>query len=174
MEIYKILFLLFLATRLQLSSEFSTVEFQDERFKSYLLANKSMMSNGAKIIKLQNGTYAIISVASVVLDDQLPTTLLEAETVTRIKALREIVGFTKGVQISSVQKNQDQLEIKNEGKGTEAKSLSAYLEITESKVQGITKGMAKVAQWQSKDRKVFYMAMGSFCDKSGNPIYKDK
>jgi len=174
MEIFKMLLLLFLATGFQLSSEFSDVEFQDERFRPYLLANKSMMSNGAKIIKLQNGTYAIISVASKVLDDQLPATLLEAETVTRIKALREIVGFTKGVQISSVQKNQDQLEIKNEGKGTEAKSLSAYLEITESKVQGVTKGMAKVAQWQSKDRKVFYMAMGSFCDKSGNPIYKDK
>ena len=116
MDIFKMLFLLLLGTGFQLSSEFSTVEFQDERFKPYLLANKSMMSNGAKIIKLQNGTYAIISVASVVLDDQLPATLHEAETVTQIKALREIVGFTKGVQISSVQKNQDQLEIKNEGK----------------------------------------------------------
>ena len=168
MEILKMLFLFLLATGFQLSSEFSTVEFQDERFKPYLLANKSMMSNGAKIIKLQNGTYAIV------LDDQLPATLLEAETVTRIKALREIVGFTKGVQISSVQKNQDKLEIKDEGKGTEAKSLSTYLEITESKVQGVTKGMAKVATWQSKDRQVFYTAMGAICDKSGNPIYKDK
>lgn len=164
--------LLFLLIVSQFSAEFKSLEFQDERFKPYLLANKSMMSNGAKIVKLQNGTYALVSVASVVLENRSPTTLLQADTVCRVKALREIVGLTKGVQISSVQKNEDKLEIKIEG--GEAKSLSSYLDITESRIQGITKGMTKVAQWESNDRKVFYVAMGTFCDKSGNPLFNEK
>jgi hypothetical protein len=52
----------------------------------------------------------------------------------------------------------------------QGKSLSTYTNIIKSETSGIIKGMEVIGTWKSKDKLLFYLAIGCCFDKDGNVI----
>ena len=143
----------------------------DKPFAQYLLAEPLLMEiTSAKIITLENDHTMLLAVASVVLKDNAAQTRVDAEKICRVKALREFVGTRDGVQIVAVEKIEDNIVVKIiNGKET-AVSVSKYLDLTEARVNGITKDMPVVGRWKSSDGEVFYLAIGAILDKQGKRV----
>lgn len=151
------------------SDRFSAVEIVPP-FDRCLLANPLLMEvTGAKIIALPGKRSVIVAVASTVMKDNSSADRLRAEKVCRAKALAYVVQERKGVQVFHTEESKDKTTVVHrDGKET-GKSVSEYLEITKTKVEGIAKDMPVVGRWKSKDGKVFYLAIGAMCDRDGNP-----
>jgi len=143
----------------------------EKHFKPYLLSNPLLMEvTGAKVIREKNGQTVLLSVASTILKDTSPTERLRAEKVCRIKALAGIIAEKKGIQICHIETLNEKTEVVIDEKGETANSVSEFLQITKSKVEGITKDMPVIGRWRSKDGDVFYLALGSRLDKEGEII----
>jgi len=169
------LFLAFLATADgSETKKFSDIEIE-KPFDTYLLANPLLMEvTGAKLIQLPNGNQVVIAVASTVLKDKSAQDRLRAEKVCRIKALATVVAEKQGIQVAHVEQLKEQTVIVLEKGKETAKSVSELLQITKTKVEGITKDMPVVGQWKSMDGDVFYLAIGIMLDKAGEPIQDKK
>ena len=140
-------------------------------FKDYLSAHPLLMeTTGSKVIKLPDGTRLVLSIASVPLKGRSAKQRLDAEKVCRINALRYFIGTTKGVQVASVQRKEDQVLVVIEDGKKKTTSIAKYMEWTEAKIQGIANDMPVVGRWKSKEGDVFYQAIGVVCDKNGKPI----
>lgn len=151
---------------------FSEVEIE-KPFDGYLKANRLLMEvAGAKFIRLKDGRNVVLAVASTVLKDNSPDDRLRAERVCRQRVLVYVVAEKIGVQVCHVEEVKDKTEIVLENGKETGKSVSELLQITRTKVQGMTKDMPVVGRWKSKDGKVFYLAIGVICDKQGEPIRK--
>lgn len=149
---------------------FSDVKIE-KPFDRYLLANPLVMeATGAKIIALPGKKYVVVSVASTVLKDRSAADRLRAERVCRTKAFAYVVQERKGVQVFHTEESRDKTVIVNVDGKEHGKSVSEYLEITKTKVEGIANDMPVVGRWKSKDGEVFYMAIGTICDREGKPI----
>jgi 5,10-methylene-tetrahydrofolate dehydrogenase/methenyl tetrahydrofolate cyclohydrolase len=152
------------------TKRFSEVEIE-RPFDGYLLASPLLMEvTGAKIIRLPNGNQVVLAVASTVLKDKSAEDRLRAERVCRVKALASLVAEKSGVQVAHVEQLKEKtVVILDNGKET-GKSVSELLQITKTKVQGITKDMPVIGRWKSKEGDVFYLAIGVILDKAGAPI----
>lgn len=147
--------------------EFSDVKIEED-FKPYLLSNKLLMEiSGAKIIKLEKGKTLVLAVGSVVLKDDKPKTRIDAEKICKTKALASVVGEKYGVNVFNTQTLNESTQITLDNNQEKVKSVSDFLEITKSQTSGMVKGMPPVGSWMSKDRTVFYVAIGVFLDKKG-------
>jgi hypothetical protein len=143
----------------------------DPAFRPYLQANLLLMeTTGAKVVKLPDGNYLLLGVASTVLKNDGAEERVRAERVCHLKVLEDVVGTTQGVQIASVQTSGEKIEVTVENGGKKVKSVATYLDMTEARVRGVTKDMPVVGRWYSKDGKVFYLALAARCDKKGNPV----
>ena len=146
----------------------------DKPFDSYLLANPLLMeSTGAKVIKLSKKRSLVMAVASTVLKDNSPREKLRAEKVCRVKALAALVQEQKGVQVFHTEESMDRTVIVNVDGKEHGKSVSDFLEVTKTKVQGIAKDMPVVGRWKSKEGDVFYLAIGGIVDKNGDVVEED-
>lgn len=142
-----------------------------ENFKPYLFSNPLLMETaGAKIIRLSNGQSLIISVEFVELGDNLKSTILEAKNKCEIKARANILGQTQGYKIYRSQTLEEKTEIRLDNSIEQGKSLSTYTDIIKSETSGIIKGMEVIGTWKSKDKLLFYLAIGCCFDKGGNLI----
>jgi hypothetical protein len=142
-------------------------------YRDLLQGNRLLMeTTGAKILKLPDGQYALIGVASTVLKDAGAGELRRAATVCQVKALRAVVGTTQGVQIGSVQRMENRLVVTIEDGKEKVKTVADYFSATTAKVPGGAKGMTVVGKWKSADGKTFYLAMGTLCDRKGDPVEK--
>ena len=150
------------------SDRFSTVEIE-RPFDRHLLANPLLMEvTGAKIITLSGKKSLIVAVASCVMKDNSATDRLRAERVCWTKAFAYVVQENKGVQVFHSEESTDKTVIVNlDGKET-GKSVSEYLEVTKTKVEGIAKDMPVVGRWRSKDGEVFYLAIGAILHDKGH------
>ena len=152
------------------ADKFSDVRI-DKPFDGYLRANLLLMeSSGAKVVKLPKGHSLVVAVASTVLKDKSATERLRAEKVCRVKALASLVGEQKGVQVFHTEESRDRTVIVNQDGKETGKSVSEFLEITRTKVQGIAKDMPVVGRWKSKEGDVFYLAIGAVVDKNGEAV----
>lgn len=151
-------------------SKFSDVKLE-KPFDAYLLAQPLLMEvTGAKIIRVANGQVAIVGVASTVLKDGSASDRLRAERVCASKARAAIIGEQHGVQVAHVEQAKDRtLIILENGKET-GKSVSELLVLTQSKAEGVARGLAPIGRWKSTDGTVFYLAIGGVFDAAGNPI----
>jgi len=150
--------------------KFSAVEIE-KPFDTYLKANPLLMEvAGAKIIRLKDGKQVVLSVASIVLKDESPKTRLDAEKVCRVKALASVVAEKQGVQVCHTEEVKEKTEIVIENEKETGKSVSELLQITKTRVEGMSKDMPVVGKWKSKDGTIFYLAIGIICDKKGEPI----
>ena len=147
----------------------------DKQFKPYLLSNPLLMEvTGAKVIREKKGRTVLLAVASTVLKDDSPKERLRAERVCRVKALAGMVAEKNGIQVCHVETLNEKTEVVIDEKGEIGTSVSELLEVTQTKVEGITKDMPVVGRWRSKDGTVFYLAIGSYLDKNGEVIeFKD-
>ena len=155
------------------AEKFSEAEI-DKPFDGYLLANPLLMEvTGAKVIRLPNGNQVVLAVASTVLKDKSAEDRLRAEKVCRVKALASVVAEKEGVQVAHVEQLKEQTVIVLDNGKETGKSVTELLQITKTKVEGITKDMPVVGRWKSKEGEVFYLAIGIMLDKAGEPI-RDK
>ena len=142
-----------------------------ENFKPYLFSNPLLMETaGAKIIRLSNGQSLIISVEFVELGDNFKASILEAKNKCEIKARANILGQTKGYKIYRTETLEEKTEIRLDNSIEQGKSLSTYTNIIKSETSGIIKGMEVIGTWKSKDKLLFYLAIGCCFDKDGNVI----
>ncbi len=142
-----------------------------ENFKPYLFSNPLLMETaGAKIIRLSNGQSLIISVEFVELGDNFKASILEAKNKCEIKARANILGQTKGYKIYRTETLEEKTEIRLDNSIEQGKSLSTYTNIIKSETSGIIKGMEVIGTWKSKDKFLFYLAIGCCFDKDGNVI----
>lgn len=142
-----------------------------ENFKPYLFSNPLLMGTaGAKIIRLSNGQSLIISVEFVELGDNFKASILEAKNKCEIKARANILGQTKGYKIYRTETLEEKTEIRLDNSIEQGKSLSTYTNIIKSETSGIIKGMEVIGTWKSKDKLLFYLAIGCCFDKDGNVI----
>lgn len=152
------------------AKKFSAIEVE-KPFDAYLFANLLLMeSTGAKIIRLPNGRQVILAVASTALENNSGKERLRAERVCRSKALASVVAEKEGVQVFRLERLNETTSVKQEGEKETAKSVSELLEVTKTKVQGLTRDMPVIGRWRSREGDVFYMAIGILCDKNGEPI----
>src|SRR5262249_817721 len=110
-------------------------------FDVYLRANSLLMSvTGAKIIRLPDGKRMIVGVASTPIRDGSAKDLKRAETVCKNRALANILAEKKGVQVAHVEKVEKKVTVVLAPDGKEkAKTVSQYLEMTRSKVEGVVR-----------------------------------
>ncbi|MEI8371833.1 MAG: hypothetical protein WCJ35_03255 [Planctomycetota bacterium] len=154
----------------RIATKFSDVDL-DPPFDKYLRASVALMgASGPKILKLADGKKVVIVVESVVLEDKSPKSILDGEKVCRLKALRDLVAGTQGVQIFSLQKSEDQTVNVRTEQGEKYKSVSQYMEITEIKLRTVARDLPVVGRWKSKDGLQLYLAIGAVLDKDGDPI----
>jgi len=150
--------------------QFSDVEI-DKQFRPYLVGNPLLMEvTGAKVIRKKDGQTILLSVASTVLKDDSAKERLRAEKVCRTKALAGIIAEKKGIQVCHVETLNEKTEVVIDEKGEHATSVSELLQVTQTKVQGISKDMPVIGRWRSKDGDVFYLAIGSCLDENGEVI----
>lgn len=152
-----------------------TPQFRDvvieKQFLPYLLSNPLLMEvTGAKVIRQKNGQTVLLSVASTVLKGDSAKDRLRAEQVCRTKALVGIVAEKNGVQVFQVETLNEKTEVVIDEKGETGKSVSELLQVTQSKIEGMTKDMPVIGRWRSKDGDVFYLAIGRQLDKNGQDI----
>ena len=154
--------------------EFSKVVI-DKEFQSYLTRNPLLMEvTGAKVIREKGGRTVLLSVASTVLKNDTPTERLRAEKVCRTKALAGMVAEKKGIQVCHVETLNEKTVVVIDEKGETGTSVSELIQVTKTKVEGITKDMPVIGRWHSKDGDVFYMAIGVILDKNGEVIQTEK
>jgi hypothetical protein len=166
------MFFLFVPALMLGADPTSADRFSDVRiekpFDGYLRANRLLMeSTGAKIVRLQKGKSLVVAVASTVLQDSSAAERLRAEKVCRIKALAYVVQEQKGVRIFHAEESTERTVIVNTDGKESGKSVSEFLEITRTKVEGIAKDLPVVGRWKSKEGDVFYLAIGGMVNRNG-------
>ena len=153
----------------------AAADFQDMRiqppFKTILASNTLLMDTpGCTLIEESEGNVVILSVAAVVLKDQSPRTRLDAERICQAKALAYAVGEREGIKVAHTEIVEDRTVVIFKDGVERAKSVSDYLEVTQTKIRGVIKGMPVVGKWRSADGKTFYLALGVIVDKDGVPV----
>jgi hypothetical protein len=113
-------------------------------------------------------------VASTVLKDDSAEKRLRAENVCRIKALASVVAEKQGVQVAHVEQLREKTVIVIENGRESGKSVTGVLQVTTARVQGIAQEIPVVGRWLSPDGKVFYLALGAVCDRTGKPVAEEK
>jgi hypothetical protein len=151
---------------------FSDVEI-DKPFDRYLKSDRLLMEvTGAKVINEKSGAKVLLAVASTVLKNSSAEERLRAEKVCRVKALAAMVAEQKGVMVCHTESLNEKTTIIIDDKGESGNSVSELLQMTKTKVEGITKDMPVIGRWKSKDEDVFYLAIGVLLSKEGEVISK--
>jgi len=143
----------------------------DKKFKSYFAENMLLMEmEGAKVIRDKDGKTIIISVASTVIKDEAAKEQLRAEKICKIKAIAGVVAEKKGIQVFRKEVLNERTIIKKENEKDSGESLSELIQVTQTKIEGISRDMPVVGTWRSKDGKIFFLAIGTMLDKNGDTI----
>lgn len=151
-------------------SSFSNVKIS-KPFKKYLISNRLLMEvTGAKVIQLANGDRVVLAVASTAVKSNSAKDRLRREKVCRVKALASVVAEKKGVQIAHTEVLKEKTVVVIEDGKEKAKSVSKYLELTKSKVEGIARDMPVIGRWRSKDGEIYYLAIGIMLDANGKRV----
>lgn len=150
--------------------KFSDVSIE-KAFRPFLESNPLLMEvTGVKIISRKDGSKVVLAVASTVLKDKSANERLRAEKVCRIKALASLVAEQKGIYLCHTETLSEVEKIVIDEKGETATSVSKLLQLTKTKVEGITKDMPVVGRWKSKEGDVFYMVLGVVLDENGDVV----
>jgi hypothetical protein len=144
----------------------------EKPFDVYLLAHPLLMDGeGARVVRLPDGSSLVLGVASTPVRDGSPADRKRAEVVCKNRALASIVGETKGVVVAHVEtaEKKQQIVIDQSGK-SKTKAVSEYLDMTRSKLEGAIPGFQVIGRWKSADRKIYYFAVGGILGANGEPI----
>ena len=152
------------------ADRFSDVRIE-KPFDRYLLASPLLMeSSGAKVIRLPKKRCLILAVASFVLEGKSPDERRDAEKVCKTKAFAALVQEQQGVQVFHAEESRENTVVVNTDGKELGKSVSEFLEVTKTKVEGIAKDLPVVGKWKSKEGDVFYLAIGGIVNKKGEVV----
>jgi hypothetical protein len=142
----------------------------DPRFEGYLRGDPLLMGvPGAKVIRLDNGNQVMLAVASTVLKDDSAEERVRAEKVCKVRALANVVTDRQGVLVAHTEQVKKKTAVLTEHAKGSGQSVTEVLQVTTAKVQGIANEMPVVGWWQSVNGKVFFLALGALCDRTGKP-----
>lgn len=156
------------------------LEFKDKDLKIYdsrfdfLKLSSDFSFTGVKLLKLPDGNLAVVSVASKVLTKPNLKDELSAVKVCEVKALKEFVGFSTGVQISSVKIINEKTIVTIDNDKQDINVLTEHIDVTKLEIKGLVQGMSKIGEWRSvsqNDTFLVYVAMGKICDKKGKTVF---
>lgn len=143
----------------------------DEPFRPFLISNPLLMEvTGTKVIREKKKRVILLSVASTVLKENSPSERLRAEKVCRVKALTGIVAEKQGIQVCHTEVLNEKTKVVIDEKEETGRNVSELLQVTQLKVEGITKDMPVIGRWRSEDGKVFYLAIGTCLNETGAVI----
>jgi hypothetical protein len=131
----------------------------DPSFHDALIQDREFMKKGgAKVFAMNDGSCLLIGIAKTFPDGGSPETILRAKREGEILARAEILSFSGDIQISTsrVAKTGSLQTEKTNG----TVSLSSFLQITETKVEGIIRQLPIVGTWWSEDNRTLYVAVG--------------
>ena len=149
---------------------FRDVEIEAD-FEPYLTSNRLLMEvTGAKVIRRKDGTSVVIAVGSTVLKDGSAKERLRAEKVCRVKALASVVAEKQGIQVAHTEQVKEETVIILDEAKERATSVMEVLQITKTKVEGMTRDMPVIGHWRSADGETFYLAIGAIIDRNGKPL----
>lgn len=149
----------------------------DPEYAGYLTADPLLMEvEGAKVIRLDAGLDAtsdepvrllVLGVASSALQDGSAADRKRAETIARNRAYAHIVAEKTGLTVARAETIAKKTTVTIELDGREAgASVAEYLESTQARVKGMTKGFPIVGRWTSPDGTLFYVAVGGILEPS--------
>jgi hypothetical protein len=149
----------------------------DPEFAGYLTADPLLMEvEGAKVIRLDAGLDAtsdeprrllVLGVASSAIQDGSASDRKRAETIARNRAYAHIVAEKTGLTVARSETIGKKTTVTIELDGREAgASVAEYLETTQARVTGMTKGFPIVGRWTSPDGTLLYVAVGGLLDPS--------
>lgn len=149
---------------------FRNVEIEAD-FEPYLTSNRLLMEvTGAKVIRRKDGTSVVISVGSTVLKDSSAKERLRAEKICRVKALASVVAEKQGIQVAHTEMVKEETVIVLDEAKERATSVMEVLQVTKTKVEGMTRDMPVIGQWRSTDGETYYLAIGAIFDRNGKPL----
>jgi|GEM_PF-2559425 len=136
----------------------------DPEFAPYLLAEPLLMeTEGAKVIRVDDGRVLVLGVASAALKDGSAADRKRAETVARQRALAHVVAEKTGVQVARAETLSKKTTVTIDADAGEwADSVAEYLETTRALVKGATHGFPIVGRWTSDDGTLLSVAVGGF------------
>jgi hypothetical protein len=154
------------AVTADVTNRFTAVDIQPP-FDEYLTAKPLLMEYaGATVIKLKDGRMVIFSVASTTVNDNSAKDRLRMQKVCRSKALANLLAETKGIQVAYASKVEDRTQVTIENGKEIGKSIEDVLEVTKTTVEGVVLNLPVVGTWYSKDRMLFYLAIGTIYDRN--------
>ena len=169
------IYFIFLSLFLQLDLKFKNEDLKifDQRF-NFLQFNRDFSFTGVNLLKMPDGNFAVISVASIILVKPNKADELKAYNYCSSKALAEFSGFSNGVHISSVTIINEKTTVEIGKVKQNINSISDHTEISKQEIKGLIQGMTKIAEWRSSEQNdtfILFVAMGKICDKKGKTIF---
>jgi hypothetical protein len=137
----------------------STLRFQDSDalFASLIRASPALISHGGvQGFQLRDGRKALVGVACT----ELKGSLANAIRLARVKAMRSILGHTKGIQLSRVERLSDGEMLILKESGTTYEMLSEFISVEKEEVCGYIKSLPVVATWEDTRTRLLYVAIG--------------
>lgn len=133
----------------------------DALFEGPLIANPVFMElTGVKVLRREDDSTMVLAVAVTDIRDDTGKDKLRRMKVCRSKALASLMQQNEEIQVWTYSKSTDQTVIVIEDGVEHGKNLSEILDITRTKAEGFVKDMPVVGTWKSRDRKLFYQALG--------------
>jgi hypothetical protein len=142
-------------------TDFDDIQINKEYYH-YLVSNPVIMkSTGVKVIndKPLRRTI-IIAVESVMIEKDTPAEKLKAEKVCRIKALSRLTTEKYGVQIFHYESLEEKTTQLIDNTIESESSTSELITITNARTNGTIKNAKTIGHWFSKDRTIYYLALG--------------
>ena len=142
-------------------SDFANVDIEEE-FLPFLSAEKRFMEDvGVKEFTLPDQKKKLlVCVVAVAAKGDSAKAIGDMEKVCRAKAQSELQRVRE-VEISTFTRSKTKISSIDDGRKVKTQSLSSYLNIEEERACGFRKAMPKIGTWFSKDKTIFYFAVGS-------------
>ncbi len=154
----------------EIDARFTDVRLMKPYDRCFLADPALFDAAGCLVLEMPNENRVLLAIASVALEDMSAQVLIDAEKVCRLKAFREVIESTEGVQIVSVQRSEDGKTVKYEHGGRKIESVSKYFDMTKTRLSTFARDLPMIGHWKSKDRTRLYIAIGTLLDKAGNRI----
>ena len=150
-------------TQSLIAEKFVDVDIQSP-FKKHLLRDSVLMTvDGAKIIRLKNGSTLIVGVASTSSSGKLRPEIIR---ILRVKADRAILELTGKVHVAVEEVIEDESKLIIENQQETMVAIEKYKLLIKSSVKGDIKSLPIVGKWRSQDNSTQFIAVGAVITKA--------
>lgn len=143
-------------------NDFSDVNVEND-FAPYLYADLQLMEDGGtKLYELSKKRFLLISVGMTEVRSQSIKELIRQKKAAKLHALSALLKMT-GVHVTSVSVLTDKTTIHHTPNDQEkVENLETLFELTKEEAEGKIRSLPVIGTWYSKDKTIFYTALGEF------------